>query len=93
MKIFKVERTDNWSYDEYDSFVCIANSSEEARWLTPDPEYKMWKDGVYCYSYGEQEPVKYSWSWTKDPRTLEVTELDPIAISEPTVILASFNAG
>lgn len=97
MNIYKVERTDQWGYDDYDSFVCYAHNEEEARWMAPDPEYHMWKDGVYCYSYREQEPVnsKYT-SWTLDPKTLKVTLCgftDMPEGSKPDVILASYNAG
>lgn len=92
MKLFKVERTDKWSYDDYDQFICWANDEEEARWLVPDPEYHMWKDGVYCYSYREQEPVKYGRSWVEDPKTqLSITEITPSSKAE--VILANFNPG
>jgi len=46
MNIYKVETIFNVSYDEYDSFVCIAVSEQEAREMHPDgptkrnPEYK-----------------------------------------------------
>lgn len=91
MKIYKVERTDKWSYDDYDSFICVAENEEQARWMVPDPEYHMWKDGVYCYSYRDQEPVNTDISsWTKNPNTLKITEINPI---QPEVLLASFNAG
>lgn len=90
--IYLVERTDSVGYDDYDSFVCFANSEEEARWLVPDPEFHMWKDGVYCYSYREQAPVNMNYtSWVADPKTLKVTELT--SSDKPKVILASFNAG
>lgn len=95
MKLFKVERTDEWSYDDYDSFIVVANSEEEARWTAPDPEFHMWKDGVYCYSYRDQKPVdtRYS-SWVKNPETqLKITEIDPSFFTKPEVILTSFNPG
>lgn len=93
MKLFRVERTDSWSYDDYDQFICWANDEEEARWMAPDPEYHMWKDGVYCYSYREQEPVNSNYtSWVKDPKTqLDITEITPPF--KPEVILANFNPG
>lgn len=94
MKIFKVERTDNYSYDDYVSFVCVAPTEEAAKWMAPDPEYHMWKDGVWCYSYREQEPVNLGFSsWVKDPSTLKVTELGIANSDESKVILASCNAG
>lgn len=94
MKLFKVERTDLYSYDDYDSFVCITPTEEAARWMAPDPEYHMWKDGVWCYSYGEQGPASTDFTgWVRDPNTLKVTELGVANSDESEVILASFNAG
>lgn len=92
MNFYLVERTDKWSYDDYDSFVCVAENEEQARWMTPDPEYHMWKDGIRCFSYGEQKPAPLDFSsWCKDPvKNLKVTLLNP---TEPKVILSSFNAG
>lgn len=94
MNIYLVERTDDWDYDDYDQFVCFANSEEEARWQVPDPEYHMWKDKVYCYSYGKQEPVGHATNWVEDPNTLKVFHIG-VSLREvkPDVILASFNAG
>lgn len=93
MQLYLVQRTDKSSYDDYDSFVCWANSEEEARYTAPDPELHMWKDGVYRYSYREQEPVNPDFSsWVKDPKTLKVWELSRPP-EKPTVILASFNPG
>jgi len=94
MQLYLVERTDSIGYDDYDSFVCWANSEEEARWMVPDPEYHMWKDGIYCYSYREQAPadLKYS-NWVKDPtKDLKVWELSR-APEKPEIVLTSFNAG
>lgn len=91
MKLYLVERTDKIGYDDYDSFVCWANSEEEARWMVPDPEYHMWKDGVFSHSYREQAPAP-NYSWTKDPKTLKVWELSRPP-EKPEVVLASFNAG
>lgn len=93
MQLYLVERTDNIDYDDYDSFVCWAKSEDEARWMVPDPEFHMWKDGVYCYSYREQAPVntKYS-NWVEDPKTLKIWELSRPP-KEPTIVLKSFNAG
>lgn len=91
MQLYYVERTDTYGYDEYSDFVCWANSEEEARYMAPDPEYHMWKDGAWHYSYGKQEPVTYH-SWTKDPTTLKVWELSR-APKKPSVVCASFHAG
>lgn len=93
MNFYKVERTDKWGYDHYDSFVCVAHDETQARWMCPDPEYHMWREiegkPVVCYSYREQEPATYH-GWTDDINSLKVTV---IALDDPKVILASFNAG
>jgi len=39
MKIYIVERKDEWGYDEYDSWVVIASSPKEAKSLC------IWGDG------------------------------------------------
>jgi len=93
MKLYLVERTDKWDYDEYSEFVCWANSEEEARYMSPDPDFYTWKDGGWRFVYHDE-----TWrredpsSWVKDPKTLKVWELSR-APKEPTVILASYHAG
>lgn len=98
MKIYKVERTDGWSYDDYDSFVCFANSEDEARRVHPcgDDMYELHEDGWRMrFSDGclEEKASKYH-SWTHDVSSLKVWELnrDP-SEGKPTVILASYHAG
>lgn len=93
MNFYLVERTDKWSYDDYDSFVCVAENEEQAKWLTPD-DYCVWgDDGKLYFQYAdgsrEKEPASFS-GWVKDTKDLKVTLLNP---TEPKVILASFNAG
>lgn len=94
MKIYLVERTDKWSCDDYDSFVCFANSEEEARYLSPS-DYYVWKDNCWHFKFsnGKTEP-RSSYGWTNDPKTLKVFELsrDP-QDGKAAVILASFNPG
>ena len=36
MNIYKVSRKDGASYDEYDSFVCVAETEEQAKLMFPD---------------------------------------------------------
>jgi hypothetical protein len=92
MKIYKVERTDNWSYDDYDAFVCVAENEDQARWMTPNPEYYLRKDdGKIYFQYfdGTEEEMKRE-AWPVDINDIKVTEINP---TTPEVILASFNAG
>ena len=38
MNVYKVSRKDEIDYDEYDSFVCVAESEEQAKLMFPDPD-------------------------------------------------------
>ena len=38
MNIYKVSRKDGIDYDEYDSFVCVAKTEEQAKLMFPDPD-------------------------------------------------------
>lgn len=96
MNIYKVERTDRWGYDDYDSFVCYANDEEEAKHLSPDG-YHGWhidsfkwqnKDGTWSEAFGH--------GWVKTDKDLKVTLIgfsDMPEGTKPSVILASYNAG
>lgn len=95
INIYLVERTDDVDYDQYDSFICVADSEETARWTTPDPEYHLWIDKKWHFNYStgpKEEDTKYS-GWTKDPTTLKITELGVPKDPTQRVILGSFNAG
>lgn len=80
MKLYLVARTDDVGYDEYDSFVCAAQSEDGARNMTP--------------YIGSPEPwvidtsqLKVQYLGITDPRS------DFDADYKPRIILASFNAG
>jgi hypothetical protein len=94
MRIYLVKRTDDWGYDDYDSFVCYAKSAYSARQMHPDEEiYWDKKEKKWIY-----KPMKDydSWSnWVTDLESLEVKLIGEAnkGISESKVILASFNAG
>lgn len=85
MKLFLVKRTDDIGYDEYDAFVCAAESEEQARSMLPDDEWHM-KEYVIGLIMCE---------WTKDLNKIEVEYIGEAdeKYTEPAVILASFNAG
>lgn len=83
MNIYLVTRTNDHSWDEYDSFICVANTPEEARNLHPDG-----------YSEGDWWNDDYNYSWVP-PASTEAKLLgkaDP-EYTKPKVILASYNAG
>ena len=79
--IYKVERADDVGYDEYDSFVIIAETESVARYTHPngrDIEDASW----------------YENSWPVTPEDLIVTLIGRVDGNDTAgVICASFNAG
>ena len=79
MNIYKVSQTQNKGYDTYDSFICYANTPEEASKMLPN-DYMDWDDN-------------YS-SWCSYPDNATITLIGSNdTVTEPSVILSSFNAG
>jgi hypothetical protein len=76
-KLYLIERTDNWSYDDYDSVVVCAESEDEARLINPD---------------GEWGQRFRSWCATPDQVKVTYIGVAGPLVSKG-VVLASFNAG
>jgi len=78
VKLWLIERTDSWSWDDYDSAVVAAADEQAARETTP------------CeHRWGDK-----SSSWCISPEMVRVKLLGTAASgTEPGVILTSFNAG
>lgn len=81
--IYKVERTDDWGYDDYDSFVAVAANEDEARALHPADDEK-WPPNMKGFC-GWVSPDKID--------TLVVTRIGTAAENVTSIVLASFNAG
>lgn len=78
MKLYKISQSANDNYDTYDSAIVLANSEFEAQRIHPEYDWKR----EHC--------------WCNTPALVTVKylgEADPSLGTEPTVILASFNAG
>lgn len=81
MKIYKVERTDNWSYDDYDSFVCYAENEEKAKDIHPN----WWSISNDFWGW---------WVKIDGKKFLKVTYIwEALEVTEESIILSSFNAG
>ena len=76
-KIYLVTQSENDGYDTYDSFVCVADSEEQARNMLPT-----------CAKWGRE--IRYAGSWAYEPSDVTVTEID---INNTGIVLESFNAG
>lgn len=93
MKIYLVKRTDSWSYDDYDRFVCKAESEDQAETISPSDYYGWKEDGWhFLYSDGSSKKDNHS-GWVDDLNNLTVEEIGTSNSNEAGVILASFNAG
>ena len=93
MNIYLVTQDKNNDYDTYDSFVCYAETEDEARVMAPS-EYYIWKNDTWNFVYldGSYKPSRFdSWCY---PKYVEVTLVGSTNEDvESGVILASFNAG
>lgn len=81
MKLWKVARTDEWSYDDYDALIVAAVDEASARMTTPD--------GVPI-----DADAGLGSSWVNSPDLLTVEYIgDARPGTAAGVVLASFNAG
>lgn len=90
MNLYLVNRTDEWSYDDYDAFVCVTDSEESAKNTSPQTDFES------------NELKKVDWSkkdiygfhgWTNSKDNVKVTLLALNVEGPERMILASFNAG
>lgn len=87
MKIWHVHRTDQCSYDEYDSFVVAAETEQQARLAHPSGGGDVWTGREWRNGNWKDT------SWPA-PGKLKVREIGTAAPTEKAgVICASFNAG
>ena len=88
MHLYLVERTDDWTYGDFDAMVVVAKDEESARQIHP-------KQGQPFCS-GETREVlwrdRFS-PWAKSPDLVDVTLLGTSIEQEEHVVLASYNAG
>ena len=89
MHIYLVKRSDDWSYDDYDSFVCIAESEHAAQLFHPSGDYRW--TGEHWESPSGYKPFGGG-GWTA-PSNTTVELIGTTDSNERRIILASFNAG
>lgn len=87
MKIYKVSRTDRIGYDQYDAFICIAETAEDARRMHPNDDEETYDDG------DDDKPYFNNWVYRKDVGALLVEEIGTTDDNSQKVVLASYNAG
>jgi hypothetical protein len=96
MKIYKVTQEANDDYDTYDSFICAAESEEEARAMHPSGRVRYdYNLGYWVDRYGERSDSRsYLYDWTPDLGDIDVEYLgEGYPGIKKGIILASYNAG
>lgn len=89
MKLFLVS-ADSYGYDEYDSFVIVAESKEQVQKIL-DTDLRNDNNKIVDLSKLRGITCMPDFSLGQEPVTIEEIKLEDCKI--PTVICASFNAG
>ena len=86
MKVFKVW-VDKWDYDDYDSFVCVANSEDEIRnHISVDKYNRRVVDMSGNEAYEDSV-------WFDDLQgEIHIEEVN-LNVDKPYIVCASYNAG
>ena len=97
MNLYKVEQSDNRDYDTYDSFVCAAENEEQARRMHPDERVEVVdiddKGNIRAFYDQERSLENETWAMNINSVTVELVGTADPKYKEPTIVLASFNAG
>ena len=86
MKVFKVW-VDKWDYDNYDAFVCVANSEDEIRKCISINQYRgrvITMDGNEAY---ENYITFYDFQGE-----IHIEEVN-LNVDKPYIVCSSYNAG
>ena len=86
MKVFKVW-VDKCDYDNYDSFVCVANSEEEIRSRIIDNGYRE-----YVVNMKADNDYESCVRFDKIQGEIHIEEVN-LDVSEPYIVCSSYNAG
>ncbi len=85
LRLYLVERTDTVGWDQFDSFVCVADSIESAQQINPSDSSSKWIDDKWTSD---------DYEWT-NPSTLKIAEigLPSENLNNGDIVISSFNAG
>ena len=91
MNVYRVRRKDCVGYDEFDSFVCVAESEEQA--LSAMPQHE--DDAPLRTRQEDMDVDEYDYHSNHWPAhsDLEVDLIATNAIGPARIVTASFNAG
>ena len=86
MKVFKVW-VDEWFYDDYDSFVCVANSEEEIRKCISVDRYNR---RIIDMSGNDNHEDAVNFEEFQGEIHIEEVNLN---VDKPYIVCSSYNAG
>ncbi len=99
MNIYKVERTSEYTYDNYSSFVCFAKNEEEAKNLNPsfvpidDERFNEFLNDPNYHLSLFIDWTDPCWEWVKSKDELTVIKLGTSETKQVGIILSEFHAG
>ena len=86
MKVFKVW-VDKWDYDNYDSFVCVANSEEEIRSHISVDRYNR-----RVVDMSGNDDYEDSVAFEEFQGEIHIEEVN-LNVDQPYIVCSSYNAG
>ena len=86
MKVFKVW-VDKWDYDNYDSFVCVANSEEEIRSHISVDRYNR-----RVVDMSGNDDYEDSVAFEEFQGEIHIEEVN-LNVDKPYIVCSSYNAG
>ena len=86
MKVFKVW-VDEWDYDTYDSFVCVANSEDEIRSHISLNQY-----GGRVITMDGNEAYENHITFDEFQGEIHIEEVN-LNVDKPYIVCSSYNAG
>ena len=86
MKVFKVW-VDEWFYDDYDSFVCVANSKDEIRKCISIDKYNR-RVVDMSGNDNHEDSVKFE----EFQGEIHIEEVN-LNVDKPYIVCSSYNAG
>ena len=86
MKVFKVWE-DKWGYDDYDSFVCVANSEDEIRNHISVDRYNR-----RVIDMGGNDNYEAIVKFEQCQGEIHIEELN-LNVDKPYIVCSSYNAG
>lgn len=89
--LYLISQSENLDYDTFDSVVVCAESSEEARRMHPELEWRT--DGIFDQMENDKLWVEPHGTWCSNPTLVSVRRLGAAHRVKKGIVLASFNAG